>query len=67
MSAPRWRWSVIGVWVTLACIGLVAIGFTARTVSIFVACGIVPPAMLLWLWNEERPLVLGALSPRKRL
>jgi hypothetical protein len=67
MSVQRWRWSVIGIWVTLACIALFTTGITARTMSVFLAGGIVPPAMLLWLWNEDRPLQLGGLSPRKRL
>lgn len=68
MSAPRWRRSVIGIWIALAGIGLLLIGVTARNVSLFLAAGVVPPVMLLWLWKtEDRPLVLGSLSSRKRL
>jgi hypothetical protein len=65
MSAQRWRRWVIVTWAVLACIGLFVMGLTPRTVSFFVVCGVVPPAMLLWLWNEDRPLVMGSLSPRK--
>ena len=67
MSAQRWRWSVIGTWVALACIGLFVIGISARTVSLFAVCGVVPPAMLLWLWNEDRPLVMGSLNSHKHI
>lgn len=68
MSAPRWRWSLIGVWLAVACISFIAIGSTTpRSWLLFLVAGVIPPLMVLWLWNEDRPLVLGALGTRKRL
>jgi hypothetical protein len=67
MSAPQWRWSLIGVWLVLTSIIFVAAGSVAgdRWLLLLVL-GIVPPAMLLWLWNEDRPLPIGPLSRRQR-
>ena len=67
MSAPRWRWSLIGVWIALSCITFMAIGSTAARswLLLLVFCAI-PPAMLLWLWNEDRPLLIGSLRPRQK-
>jgi len=66
MSAPRWRWSVIGVWLALACITFVALDSMAlRSWLLLVVVGVIPPAMLLWAWNEDRPLPIGSLRPRR--
>jgi hypothetical protein len=67
MSAPRWRWSLIGVWIALTCIIFIATGsMAARSWLLLVAFGTIPPAMLLWLWNEDRPLLIGSLRPRQK-
>ena len=67
MSAPRWRWSLIGVWIALTCITFIAIGsMAARSWLLLVVFGAIPPAMLLWLWNEDRPLLIGSLRPRQK-
>ena len=67
MSAPRWRWSLIGVWIALTCITFIAIGSTAaRSWLLLLVFGAIPPAMLLWLWNEDRPLLIGSLRPRQK-
>jgi hypothetical protein len=67
MSVPRWRWSLIGVWIALTCITFIAIGSTAaRSWLLLLVFGAIPPAMLLWLWNEERPLLIGSLRPRQK-
>ena len=67
MSAPRWRWFLIGVWIALTCITFIAIGsMAARSWLLLVAFGAIPPAMLLWLWNEDRPLLIGSLRPRQK-
>ena len=67
MSAPRWRWSLIGVWIALTCITFIAIGsMAARSWLLLVVFGTIPPAMLLWLWNEDRPLLIGSLRPRQK-
>ena len=66
MSAPRWRWSVIGVWLALACITFAGIDSMAlRSWLLLLVFGIIPPAMLLWAWNEDRPVPIGALSRRR--
>jgi hypothetical protein len=67
MSAPGWRWSLIGVWITLTCVIFIAIGsMAARSWLLLLVFGTIPPAMLLWLWNEEQPLLIGSLRPRKK-
>lgn len=67
MSAPRWRWSVIGVWVAL--ISMIFIGIdsmAARSWLLLLVFGFVPPAMLLWLWNEDQPVLIGSLHRRQK-
>ena len=66
MSALRWRWSVIGIWLALTCMTFIAIGSMAgRSWLLLVVFAFVPPAMLLWLWNEDRPLPIGSLNRRQ--
>ena len=67
MSAPRWRWSVIGVWLALACITFIGIdSMSLRSWLLLLVVGIIPPAMLLWAWNEDRPVPIGSLSARRK-
>lgn len=67
MSASRWRWSLIGVWFALTSITFIAIDSTAaRSWLLLLVFGVVPPAMLLWLWNEDRPLLIGSLHRRQK-
>lgn len=67
MSAPRWRWSLIGLWIALACLAFVVFGGASpRSGWLLLVVGVVPPLMLLWLWNEDRPLLMGTLRPGKR-
>ena len=67
MSPPQWRWSLIGVWLALSCITFIAIdSLVARSWLLLLVFGVVPPAMLLWLWNEDRPLLIGSLCRRQR-
>ena len=68
MSAPQLRWSVIGVWLATCCIGFWAVdSMTARSWLLLIVSGIIPPLMLLWLWNEQRPVLMGSLRPGHRL
>ena len=69
MTALRLRWSLIAVWVACTCIAFVVIDdMTARSLMRFLVFAVVPPTMLLWLWNENRPLVIGSLyRPHKQL
>lgn len=67
MSALRWRWSLIGVWLALACLTFIAINSMApRSWLLLVVFGVIPPAMVLWLWNEDRPLLIGSLHRRQK-
>lgn len=62
MSPPRWRFLVISTWVALACLTFVWIDSgAARSWLLLVESLVVPPSMLLWLWNEDRPELLGTL------
>ena len=67
MSAPQWRWFLIGLWIALTCMTFAAVDSpTARSWLVLVVFGLIPPAMLLWLWNEDRPLLVGSLGRRQK-
>jgi hypothetical protein len=67
MSALRGRWSLIAVWVAFTWITFIAIDSLApRSWLLLLVVGAIPPAMLLWLWNEDRPLLIGSLHRRQR-
>jgi len=67
MSAPRWRWSLIGVWLALACITFIASdSMVVRSWLLLLVFGLIPPAMLLWGWNEGRPLPIESLRERRK-
>lgn len=66
MSAPQWRWSLIAVWIAAAGITFAAIdSMAARSWLLLLVSAVIPPAMLLWLWNEDRPLLIGSLQERQ--
>ena len=65
MSAPRWRWSLIGLWLFLTCVTFIGMEtLTARAWAVLFLVGLIPPLMLVWFWNEDRPLLLGSLRGR---
>ena len=65
MSAPRWRWSLIGLWLVLTCVAFIGMDtLTARAWAVLFLFCVIPPLMLVWLWNEDRPLLLGSLHRR---
>lgn len=67
MSAPRWRWFLISVWLVLTCITFIATDSMAvRSWLLILLFGIIPPAMLMWLWNEDRPLPIASLRVRRK-
>ena len=68
MSALQWRWSAIGAWFALSCLTFVVIdSFALRSWLLLLAFGSIPPMMLLWLWNDDRPRPIGSLhSGRSR-
>lgn len=67
MSAPRWRWSLIGVWFALTLMTFIGIdSMPPRTWLLLLVGGVIPPAMMLWLWNEDRPLLMGSLRSRQK-
>jgi hypothetical protein len=66
MSPPRWRWSLIGVWIALTCLTFIAIDSMAlRSWLLLLVLGFVPSVMLLWLWNEDRPMLIGSLRQQQ--
>jgi hypothetical protein len=66
MSSPHWRWSLIGAWLALTCITFIVIeSMTVRSWLLLLVVGLIPPAMLLWAWNEDRPLPIGSLGGRR--
>lgn len=67
MSNPRWRWSLIGIWLTVTCITFIAIDSMAvRSWLLLLVVGLIPPAMLLWAWNEDRPLPIESLHGQRK-
>lgn len=67
MSAPRWRWSVIGAWFALSCVTFIALDSMAlRSWVWLLVCGVIPPVMLLRLWNDDQPQLLGSLPRRQQ-
>ena len=67
MSAPRWRWSLIGVWLALTCITFIASdSLVVRNWLLLLVFGLIPPAMLRWVWNEDRPVPSGSLCVRRK-
>jgi hypothetical protein len=65
MSAPQWRSSLIGIWLVLTCLTFIAVdSMVPRSWLLLLVFVVVPPAMLLWLWNEDRPLLIGSLRRR---
>ena len=67
MSAPHWRWSAIVLWLAVSGIAFAAIdSMAARSWLLLLVTGVVPPAMLLWLWNEDQPLLIGSLRRRQQ-
>jgi hypothetical protein len=67
MTAPRLRWSLIGVWLACTCIAFFVIdNVTARSLMLLLVFAVIPPTMLLWRWNENRPLVIGSLYRRQK-
>ena len=68
MSTLGLRWSLIAAWLALTCLAFIVVNSVApRSWLLLVVCGVIPPVMLLWLWNEDRPLLLGSLRrPRQQ-
>ena len=67
MSNPRWRWSLIGIWLAVTGITFIAIDSMAvRSWLLLLVFGVIPPAMLLWAWNEDRPLPIGSLHGQRK-
>jgi hypothetical protein len=60
MSAPRWRLSLIAVWLIVALVAFVMLGsISLRGISLLVVLGLIPPVMLVWLWNDDGPMMIG--------
>lgn len=67
MSTPRLRLLLIGAWITLACVTFVAVGSVApRSWLLLLLGGVIPPLMLVWLWTEDGPQLIGSLRSTSR-
>ena len=67
MSAPEWRRSLITGWQLLTLITFLVIdNAELRSWLLLLAFGIIPPALLTWLWNEDRPLPMESLRARPK-
>ena len=67
MSATRMRWGLIVVWMAAASVVFTSVGsWTERSWLLLFVAATIPPAMMLWFWNEDRPLMIGSLSARRK-
>ena len=67
MAASAWRRCLIGSWFALTCVTFVVIGNAdMRSWLMLLVFGLIPPAMLVWFWNENRPLPVAFLRVRRR-
>jgi hypothetical protein len=54
-------------WIALACLTFIAIGsVAARSWFLLLVGGVIPPAMLVWLWTEDGPQLIGSLRSTSR-
>ena len=66
MPASQWRRTAICIWLAASCFTFIGIDSMAvRSWLLLLVCGVIPPAMLLWAWNEDRPLPIESLSARR--
>lgn len=64
MSAPEWRGWLITGWLALTLLTFLVIdNGELRSWLLLLVFGFIPPAMLTWLWNEDRPLPMESLRP----
>ena len=62
MSGPQWRGWLINAWVAVTCITFVVIdNGELRSWLLLLVFGLIPPAMLMWLWNEDQPRPIESL------
>ena len=68
MSSPRVRWCLIGIWMVLASMVFISVGsWTERSWLLLFVSATIPPTMMLWFWNEDRPLLMGAIPLRRSI
>lgn len=67
MSSHQWRWCLIASWIAGAAIVFIAVGsWTGRSWLLLCVIAAIPPAMMLWFWNEDRPLILEPIRVRQK-
>jgi hypothetical protein len=60
MSVPHWRLTLIALWLAAACVTFIMLGSVSlRGISLLVALGVIPPVMLIWLTNQDGPMLVG--------
>lgn len=67
MSAPRWHPFLISVWFALTCLTFVAINSSVPgNWLMLLVFAVLLPAILLRVWNEDRPLLIRSVRRRQR-
>ena len=62
MSSPHVRLYLIGLWMAVGAMVFIGVGsWTERSWSLLFVAATIPPAMMLWFWNEDRPLNMERL------
>jgi hypothetical protein len=63
----RRRWYAVAVWMAVVALVFTTVGsWTERSWLLLFLAATIPPAMLLWFWNEDQPLVMERLQMRPR-
>jgi hypothetical protein len=64
-NSPQARWYLIALWIAVAAVVFINVGsWTGRSWSLLFITGTIPPAMMLWFWNEDQPLVMERIKTR---
>jgi hypothetical protein len=67
MSSPQWHWYLIASWIAGAALVFIGVGgWTERSWLLLCVIAALPPAMMLWFWNEDRPLIMERIRMRQK-
>jgi hypothetical protein len=66
MSALSLRSPLTVIWIALAFVAFRWIDISSvRSWLTLMVVAVVPPLMMLWLWNDAKPVLIGALTRRQ--
>jgi hypothetical protein len=67
MTSLSLRHSLTVTWIGLLLVAFALVDIsTVRSWLTLIVLAVVPPLMLLWLWNDDKPVILGALGDGHR-